>query len=95
MRDRLIDQQRLKAQLELAARITKGGEIDMEKAVQERREMAARIDNKRGMYLTWLKKHGWPQEAIAVELAKFDKMMEHLRMEPFSQQALQLGNLGF
>jgi len=95
MRDRLIDQQRIKAQLALASRITRGGEIDMDKAVQERRNLAARIDNKRSAYLSWLKQAGWPQEAIDAELAEFDSLIETLRVEPFSQQAMQIGDLGF
>jgi len=97
MSERLIDQQRIKAQLELANRITRGGEIDMDKAVQERRNLADRIENKRSAYLAYLKKQGWPQEAIDAELRELDELLVTLRQEPFSQQALQLGEgaLGF
>lgn len=97
MSERLIDQERIKAQIDLANRITKGGEIDMDKAVQERRNLAARIENKRGAYLNWLKSQGWPREAIDAELAEFDKLVANLYAEPFSEQALQIGEgaLGF
>ncbi len=95
MRDRLIDQQRIQAQLALANRITKGGEIDMDLAVQERRNLAARVENKRGAYIAYLKKQGWPRELIDAELVEFDKLMATLGAAPFSEQGLQLGDLGF
>ena len=95
MRERLIDQQRIQAQLALANRITRGGEIDMDLAVQERRNLAARVETKRSAYIAYLKKQGWPREAIDAELVEFDKLMVTLAAEPFSEQSLQLGNLGF
>ena len=76
-------------------RITRGGEIDMDLAVAERRALAERVENKRGAYLAYLKKQGWPREAIDAELAEFDKLMVTLTAAPFSEQALQIGNLGF
>ena len=95
MSERLIDRQRIQAQMELLSRITKGGETDVELAVQERRALAERVENKRGAYRNWLKKQGWPREMIDAELAEFDRLVVALRVEPFSQQALQMPNLGF
>ena len=93
--ERLIDQARIKAQIEQLQRITKGGEIDVELAMQERKALADRVENRRGAYLTWMKAQGWPQEVIDVALAEFDELLQTLRMEPFSQQSMQLPGLGF
>lgn len=95
MSERLIDRQRIQAQAELLERITRGGEIDPDMAVQERRDLADRVENKRGAYLNWLKSQGWPREIIDQELAEFDRLVAALRVEPFSQQAFQMPDLGF
>ncbi len=95
MSERLIDQQRIQAQIGLLNRITRGGEIDPDLAVRERREIADRVDNLRGAYLAHLKKLGWPREMISYELAEFDRVVAAFRAEPFSQQALQMPDLGF
>lgn len=96
MGERLIDQARIKAQVEQLQHITKGGEIDVDLAMQERRALADRIENKRSAYLSWMRSNGWPQEIIDAELVEFDELLQTLRMEPFSQQAMQLpGSLGF
>lgn len=97
MTGRLVDQQRIKAQVEQLARITRGGEVDLELAMRERRALADRVENKRSAYLSWMQKQGWPREVIDAELAELDKLLQTLRAEPFSQQSLQLGQggLGF
>ena len=95
MSDRLIDQQRIQAQMGLLNRITRGGEIDPDLAVRERCELADRVENKRGAYLAHLKKQGLPREMIEYELAEFDRVLAAFRVEPFSQQALQMPDLGF
>lgn len=95
MDDRLIDRQRIQAQADMLQRITKGGEIDVEMALQERRALADRVENKRAAYLAWMKQQGYPQEAIDQGLADMDRILVALRTEPFSQEALQIGDLGF
>lgn len=93
--ERLIDRQRIQAQAELLQRITKGGETDVELAMRERRALAERVENRRGAYLAWMKKQGWPREMIDQELAELDQLLVTLRVEPFSQQAFQMPDLGF
>lgn len=85
---RLIDQQRIKAQIELSDRITRHGEIDLEQAVKERLALADRVDGKRAHFRAWMKKRGWPQHRIDVELRDLDILIRELRTEPFSRQAM-------
>ncbi len=89
---RQIDNQRITAQIELAQRITRGGEIDLEQAIKERMALADRVEGKRSAYLAWLKKKGYPQLIIDGELADLDELVRELRTPPFSQRAL--GGLG-
>ena len=95
MPDRLIDRERLRAQVDHLNRITRCGEIDIELAMRERRALADRVENKRTAYLSWMKKKGWPQQIIDDELSELDRLLSILRIEPFSQQALQMPDLGF
>ena len=95
MSERLIDRQRLQAQAEMLQRITKGGEIDVEQAMRERCNLADRVENKRSAYLSWMRKSGYPQELIDENLAELDSLLVTLRTEPFSQQGLGIGDLGF
>lgn len=87
-----IDNKRIAAQIALAQRITRGGEIDMDVAVKEREALADRIDGYRTPFIAWMKKRGWPQLVIDGEVADLDALIVELRTPPFSQQAL--GNLG-
>ncbi len=89
---RQIDQRRIAAQVALANRITKHGEIDMEQALREREALAARVDGKRAYFLAWMRKQGWPQYRIDSELRRIDELIVSLRTPPFSRQAL--GGLG-
>ncbi len=93
--ERLIDRQRIQAQAELLERITSGGQTDVEKAMRERKTLADRVENRRGAYLTHMKKMGWPREMIVEELAELDRLLVALRVEPFSQEAFQMPDLGF
>ena len=95
MGDRLIDRQRITAQVEMLHRITRGGEIDVDKALAERKALADRVDNKRTAYIAWMKKKGWPQAIIDDEVKELDRLVLILREEPFSQQAMQMPDLGF
>ncbi len=89
---RQVDQRRIKAQIDLATRITKGGEIDLEQAVKERAALADRVGEKRSFFLTWMKKRGTPRHEIEAELRALDELIVQLRATPFSQQSL--GGLG-
>ena len=89
---RPIDQARIKAQIDLAARITKGGEIDLEQAVKERAALAERVGERRPVFLAWMKKKGLPRHEIEAELRALDALIVALRTPPFSQQSL--GGLG-
>ncbi|KKM27336.1 hypothetical protein LCGC14_1575790 [marine sediment metagenome] len=89
---RTIDQRRIKAQIDLATRITKGGEIDMEQALREREALADRVGEKRAFFLAWLKKRGTPRHEIEAELRALDILIVQLRTPPFSRQSL--GGLG-
>lgn len=89
---RQIDQLRMQAQVDLADRITRHGEIDLEQAVKERLALADRVDGYRTGFLSWMRKRGWPQQIIDDELRDLDNLCRELRVEPFSRQAL--GGLG-
>ena len=89
---RQIDQQRIAAQIDLANRITRHGEIDMEQALKEREALADRVGEKRAFFLAWMKNRGWPQLIIDEELRDLDMLIKELRTPPFSRQAL--GGLG-
>jgi len=89
---RQVDQRRIKAQIDLATRITKGGEIDLEQAVKERAALADRVGEKRSFFLAWMKKRGTPRHEIEAELRALDILIVQLRTPPFSRQAL--GGLG-
>ena len=92
---RIIDRERVAAQIDYHNRITRNGEVDLDKSMRERRALAERVENKRGAYLAHLKKQGLPREMIDYELAEFDRVLAAFRAEPFSQQALQMPDLGF
>ena len=87
-----IDQRRIAAQIDLANRITRNGEIDMEQATRERLALADRVSAKRTYFLAWMKKRGLPQLIIEDELRDLDMLIEELRTPPFSRKAL--GGLG-
>ena len=87
-----IDQRRIAAQIDLANRITRGGEVDMEQAVKERLALANRVADKRSYFLAWMKKKGWPQIIIEGELRDLDMLIVELCTPPFSRKAL--GGLG-
>lgn len=89
---RQIDQRRITAQIDLANRITRGGEIDMEKALKERAALADRVDGYRKGFLTWMKKQNMPRHEIEAELRAVDALIVQLRTPPFSRQAM--GGLG-
>ena len=89
---RQIDQQRIQAQVDLADRITRHGEIDLEQAIKERLLLADRIDDKRAYFMAWMKKRGWPQLIIDGEVKDMEELIIELRTPPFSQRAL--GGLG-
>ena len=89
---RQIDQQRIQAQIALANRITRGGEIDLEQAIKERLLLADRIDARRTYFIAWMKKRGWPQLIIDGEVKEMEELIVELRTPPFSQRAL--GGLG-
>ena len=85
---RQIDQLRMKAQVDLANRITRHGEIDFEQAIKERLALADRVDGYRAGFIYWMRKHGWPQVVIDGELLDLDDLCAELRVEPFSRSAL-------
>ena len=85
---RQVDNKRIAAQIELAQRITRHGEIDLEQAVKEREALADRVDRYRPHFLAWMRKKGWPQLIIDGELADLDELVVELRTPPFSQRAL-------
>ncbi len=89
---RQVDQARITAQIELASRITRGGEIDLEQALKERAALADRVGEKRSFFLAWMKKQGKPRHEIEAELRALDALIAALRTPPFSRQAL--GGLG-
>ena len=89
---RQVDQRRIRAQIDLANRITRGGEIDMEQALKEREALADRVGEKRAVFLTWMKKRGTPRHEIEAELRALDALIATLRTPPFSRQSL--GGLG-
>lgn len=89
---RQIDQRRITAQIDLANRITRGGEIDMEQALKEREALADRVDGYRKGFLTWMKKQNMPRHEIEAELRAVDALIVQLRTPPFSRQAM--GGLG-
>ncbi len=89
---RTIDQRRIKAQIDLATRITKGGEIDLEQAVRERTALADRVGAYRPEFLKWMKSQGLPRHEIEAELNALDALIIQLRTSPFAQQAI--GGLG-
>lgn len=79
---RSIDQQRLAAQLDFLNRITRGGEIDPELAYRERLALAARVSEKRGVFLKWMKLKGFTQDAINIELRRLDMVVAELTKDP-------------
>ncbi len=85
---RQVDQQRIKAQIDLADRITRHGEIDLDEALKERVALADRVDAYRPHFLAWMKKRGWPQLIIDGEMKDLDMLIRELRTPPFSQHAL-------
>ncbi len=87
-----IDQRRIAAQIDLANRITRHGEIDLEQATRERLALADRVVTKRAHFLAWMKKKGWPQIIIEGELRDLDMLIVELCTPPFSRKAL--GGLG-
>lgn len=89
---RQIDQRRITAQIDLANRITRGGEIDMEQALKEREALADRVDGYRSHFITWMKKQNMPRHEIEAELRAMDSLIVQLRVPPFSRQAM--GGLG-
>ena len=89
---RQIDQQRIRAQIDLADRITRHGEVDMEQALKEREALADRVGEKRSFFLAWMKKRGTPRHEIEAELRALDALIIQLRTPPFSRQSL--GGLG-
>lgn len=89
---RQIDQRRITAQIEMANRITRGGQIDMEQALKERVALADRVDGYRLRFLTWMKKQNLPRHEIEAELRAMDRLIVQLRTPPFSRQAM--GGLG-
>ena len=89
---RQVDRQRIQAQIALATRITKGGEVDMEQALKERAALAERVGERRTVFLAWMKKKGLPRHEIEAELRALDALIVTLRTPPFSQQSL--GGLG-
>ena len=89
---RQIDQRRITAQIDLANRITRHGEIDLEKALKEREALADRVGEKRSVFLTWMKNRGMPRHEIEAELRALDTVIAALRTTPFSRQSL--GGLG-
>ncbi len=89
---RQIDQRRITAQIDLANRITRHGEIDMEQALKERAALADRVGEKRAVFLAWMKKQGMPRHEIESELRGLDALIVTLRTSPFSRQSL--GGLG-
>ena len=89
---RTIDQQRIKAQIALATRITRHGEIDLEQALRERAALADRVGERRTVFLAWMKKQGTPRHEIEAELRALDALIVTLRTPPFSRQSL--GGLG-
>ena len=88
---RQADNERIAAQIQLAQRITRGGEVDMDVAVKERIALADRIDSYRRPFIEWMKKRGWPQLVIDGEVADLDALCVELRTPPFSQRALGAG----
>ena len=89
---RQIDQRRIQAQIALANRITKNGEVDLEQALKERAALAERVGERRTVFLAWMKKKGLPRHEIEAELRALDALIVTLRTPPFSQQSL--GGLG-
>lgn len=89
---RRIDRERIAAQVALADRITKHGEVDMEQALRERLALADRVDGYRAGFLAWMKQRGWPQLIIDGEMKDLDALIVELRTPPFSRKAL--GGLG-
>lgn len=89
---RQIDQRRISAQIDLANRLTRHGEIDLEQALKEREALADRVGEKRAVFLAWMKKQGTPRHEIEAELRALDELIIALRTTPFSRQAL--GGLG-
>ncbi|KKL96293.1 hypothetical protein LCGC14_1845920 [marine sediment metagenome] len=89
---RQVDQQRIRAQIDLANRITRNGEVDMEQALKEREALADRVGEKRSFFLAWMKTRGTPRHEIEAELRALDELIVQLRTTPFSQQSL--GGLG-
>lgn len=89
---RQVDQRRIQAQIDLADRITRHGEIDLEQAMKERKALADRVDTYRPYFIKWMQKRGWPQQVIDDEIRDLEVLIKELRTEPFSRQAL--GGLG-
>ncbi|KKL70619.1 hypothetical protein LCGC14_2103100 [marine sediment metagenome] len=89
---RQIDQQRIRAQIDLANRITRHGEVDLEQALKERAALAERVGERRAVFLAWMKKKGMPRHEIEAELRGLDALIVQLRTSPFSRQSL--GGLG-
>jgi hypothetical protein len=79
---REIDRVRMKAQVDLLNRITKGGQVDPELAVAERLRLADRVADKRTQFTKWMKAQGFKAERIKGELARFDNLLAELRRDP-------------
>jgi len=94
---RSIDQERMRAQLDLLNRITKNGTVDIELAYKERLALAARVSAKRSVFLKWMKLKGFTQDAIDIELRRLDMVVAELTKDPskpvMSEMRGLIGNL--
>jgi hypothetical protein len=79
---RQIDRDRMRAQVDLLTRITKGGQIDPELAVAERLRLAERVADKRTQFIKWMKAQGYKAERVKYELSRFDGLLLELRRDP-------------
>lgn len=77
-----VDRKRIAAQLEFINRVTKGGQLDYETAIKERKALAERVGNRRKQFLDWMKKQGFSQDRIAYEMSMFEKLLAELNRDP-------------
>jgi hypothetical protein len=82
MRLRAIDKERIKAQIDFINRITRGGEIDLELAVAERKRLADRVADKRLQFIKWMRAQRFTNARINEELRLFDELLRELRRDP-------------
>ncbi len=80
---REVDRERGQSQVEFLQRITRGGEVDLEQVLKERKRLAAKVDASRAEFLKWMKAQGYSHDRITHELQESDRLIRELRRSPF------------